>query len=70
MTLPSERLGYKGQKYKVTAEDGDGKRFTVGWSDDPTGGSLVEAAKKHPSWCIVQIIPVGKAAVSCETVNV
>lgn len=41
--------GYAGQRYEVRAKGYDGKDVGIGWCEDPTGGSLVEAIKMHPS---------------------
>ncbi len=42
-------VGYKGQKYEVRFTE-LGRVRVYGWTDDPTGGTLVESINAHPTW--------------------
>ena len=48
MTLPPEKLGDKGQRYEIRAQDEDGQEFVVGWGETPDAWEAAIAA--HPSW--------------------
>lgn len=45
---PKAPVGDQGQRYMVVA-DFDGKEKPVGYTSNPTGGSLMEGAKKWPA---------------------
>jgi hypothetical protein len=44
------RTGYRGQRYEVRFEDSDGSIHVMGWTNEESGGMLVEAIKAHPTW--------------------
>jgi len=44
------------RRYEVTALDGDGKEFVVGWTDNSDGSPLVDGVNLHPSWNTPKII--------------
>jgi hypothetical protein len=44
--------GYRGQRYEVRCcetEDHTTPNYSVGWTNDPTGGALKAMVEKHPS---------------------
>lgn len=43
------KVGYEGQKYRVTYQNTKRERLTFGWTNDPTGGRLVSSIRKHPA---------------------
>lgn len=52
--------GYKGQKYKVVCKKEDGTEMNIGWTNDPSGGALVESVKLHPSLHSPEVIDLKK----------
>jgi len=49
MTLPDSKLGYDGQNFQVAGlGKSTGVWETIGWTNDPSGGSLAEGARLHP----------------------
>lgn len=55
MTLPPEKIGDKGQRYEVRGvlpgrdeKTGDDAFEVMGWTSDPTGGSLLDSAMAWP----------------------
>ncbi len=48
MTLPSDNIGDKGQRYEIHCIDADGKDFLMGWSNNPDW--FLETVKLHPSF--------------------
>lgn len=57
--LFKDRVGYKGQKYEVRFTDEAGVDRRFGWQNEAEGG-LAEAAKLHPGWTNVRVVPVGE----------
>lgn len=56
-------VGYRGQRYLVggfkMADDGKSGTFEVcGWTDDPTGGSLLKGIQLHPDFRNAVVKPV------------
>lgn len=51
-----DHVGYKGQRYEVRARRDDGVGFPVGWTNEPDGGAIAEAARLHPSWTDVRVV--------------
>lgn len=47
---PHTKVGDRGQRYEVHCTDCNGDDLRIGWTNDPTGGGLVEAVNLHPSW--------------------
>lgn len=43
-----KQVGFAGQRFKVVCKDMNGRKRTVGWTNDPTGGDLVQMVEKHP----------------------
>jgi hypothetical protein len=41
-------VGYQGQKYEVRCAYGDDTQYRVGWTNDASGGKLVEMINLHP----------------------
>lgn len=49
MTFPKERIGYKGQKYRiVVTEKETGQVRRIGWSESNT--KELSGLNTHPSW--------------------
>lgn len=46
---PHTNVGDRGQRYEVRYFNEDGAEKIFGWTDDPTGGAMVESIKLHPS---------------------
>lgn len=46
---PHTNVGDRGQRYEVRYFDEDGASKVFGWTDDYTGGAMVESIKLHPS---------------------
>lgn len=47
---PCFPAGYENQDYEVSARyPGDEHHTPIGWTNDPTGGSLVKMIELHPS---------------------
>jgi hypothetical protein len=42
-------VGYKGQRYRVVITV-NGVKQVQGWTDDPSGGTLMGMCKLHPTW--------------------
>jgi hypothetical protein len=59
-----ERTGFAGQQYVVTCTGlrPDGERSVVGWTNDPTGGGLVEMINLHPSMTDAEVHKIEKEA--------
>ena len=53
MCCKMPKPGYAGQRYEVSCLGfgaDDSERRVVGWTNNPTGGALVEIVDLHPSW--------------------
>lgn len=44
------RVGDEGQRYEVCVAMSDGRLQEIGYTNDPSGGSLAEGARLHPDW--------------------
>lgn len=49
------RVGYRGQKYRVTQVKSDGGVQVWGWTDEQGGGVLASSCMKHPETAIVRV---------------
>jgi hypothetical protein len=56
------RVGYRNQKYEVRAFVA-GQERVMGWTNDPTGGSLFTAIEKHPEWHSPRVVEVQQGTV-------
>jgi hypothetical protein len=48
MTLPPERIGYKGQSYKIVVDDDECGPYVIGWTNDPN--QPVAHLNTRPGW--------------------
>lgn len=45
-----KKVGYRGQRYEVSALTEDGNEFVVGWTNVMDGQDLVNMVLQHPEW--------------------
>jgi len=50
------KVGDNGQRYEVRFTDSDGNEKVLGWTNDPSGGGLVQSIELHPTWRLPRVI--------------
>ena len=52
--MSNHKTGDRGQRYEFTCDDGEGKRMTLGWSNDPR--SFDRMVELHPVWADLKVV--------------